>query len=159
MLQNRIVRALVGVVFAKAAVAAGWYLYQKSKHEENNWSKDDQKIDKTPVTHDLSAALKEVEAHKAAKKVAPVNFTPVMKNTVEAVKPKRVRTAAPKKAVTTKVDSEVAPVKKARASRAKVAKDLAPKAEKAPAKTAPKAAAKKVVPKTAKKAPVKKATA
>lgn len=40
MLSNRIVRALVGVVFAKAAVATGWYLYQKSLKEDNFWGKD-----------------------------------------------------------------------------------------------------------------------
>lgn len=79
MLQNRIVRALVGVVFTKAAVAAGWYLYQKSLKDEAQKGKnkglfsDDVNAldtkDSVPV-HDLGPALDQVADYLKAKEKA-----------------------------------------------------------------------------------------
>lgn len=132
---NRLVRALVGVVVAKAAVAAGWYLYQKSTEQENDWKTEgepevkpevkeevksvepvavttDPVVDKAPqVEKTVKPAVKKSTA-RVKKEVAKVEEAPKAKR----VRKPAVKKVAPAPAVETKV-----PAKKATRTRAKKA--------------------------------------
>lgn len=125
---NRLVRTLVGVVVAKAAVAAGWYLYQKSTELENDWRTEGEKetVTPEPVKTEVKETQPEVEATQVApvveKVVKPARKrvkTEVVK-AEEAPKPKakRVRKPVAKKAVEV-VEEVKTPVKKATRTRAK----------------------------------------
>lgn len=74
---NSLVRTLVGVVIAKAAVVAGWYLYQKSTEWENDWMAEEDSLSK-------EAELTEEESSEVSK---PVVESPVKeeKNIVSGV--------------------------------------------------------------------------
>jgi hypothetical protein len=90
---NRLVRTLVGVVVAKAAVAAGWYLYQKSTEKENDW-KTEGETDKPVETKEEVVTPVVVEKTKRVRKpAAKKEVAPVVEE-----KPKRVRKPAAKKA-------------------------------------------------------------
>lgn len=124
---NRLVRALVGVVVAKAAVAAGWYLYQKSTEQENDWKTEGEpevKEDVKPVAVTPAPVVEkapEVEPVKpAVKKTTPRVKKEVVK-AEEAPKAKRVRKPAVKKATPAPAVETKVPVKKTTRSRAKKA--------------------------------------
>lgn len=139
MLTNRIVRALIGVVFAKAAVATSWYLYQKSLKDQESADKEGETgsddlnaLEATPKVHDLSPAISQVEMYVKGKEAGKAEA---------ADKPKRTRRAP--KAVEATPAEAVAPK-----SRRKV--KLAPVGEAAPAEVSsePKKAARKPAAKT-----------
>mgnify|MGYP001271730366 FL=1 len=89
---NRLVRTLVGVVVAKAAVAAGWYLYQKSTEKENDWKTEGEKEKPVEAKEEVVVEkVPEVKSEVTEKVEVPVEE-----------KPKRVRKPVAKK--------EVAPV-------------------------------------------------
>lgn len=142
MLTNRIVRALIGVVFAKAAVATSWYLYQKSLKDNETSDKEGETgsddlnaLEATPKVHDLSPAISQVEMYQKGKEAG--------KTEAEQAKPKRARRAP--KAVEAAPAEVVAPK-----SRRKV--KLAPVGEAAPAEVS-------AEPKKAARKPAAKATA
>lgn len=111
---NRLVRALVGVVVAKAAVASAWYLYQKSTEQENDWKTEGQEDKQNQVQEDKNEVEPveqsipvEVKAKKSVRKTSTKlnqEAKPVVES--EQVKPKRVRTPATKKVDTTTVAKE-----------------------------------------------------
>lgn len=118
---NRLVRALLGVVVAKAAVASAWYLYQKSTEQENDWKTEGQEPVKSednkdqiePVamsTHTEVSKEKSVRTtrNKSTKEKQPVVESEVVKPKRirkpvdgEMVKPKRIRKPATKKSEAT----------------------------------------------------------
>lgn len=115
MLQNRIVRALVGAVFAKAAVAAGWYLYQKSLKNESDWTNKDKKVNDETVKNEAEE-IKSVVVEKAPvikktplKVVSPEVSEKEVK-IKETVKKKPVSKV--KNAVETEDKAKVAPARK-----------------------------------------------
>lgn len=91
---NRLVRALLGVVVAKAAIASAWYLYQKSTENENDW-KTEGESEKSNQTS-VESEVKDVEVTE--EKPAVVD--------TEVVKPKRVRKPVAKKVVLTSEQEE-----------------------------------------------------
>ena len=125
---NRLVRTLVGVVVAKAAVVAGWYLYQKSTESVNDWKtegKTESKTDESVVKTDLEPVTEEViKITKPVRKTKPrVKKEPVQVEALPVAKAKRVRKPVVKK-VTEVVKSEVeteVPVKKVTRNRIKKA--------------------------------------
>ena len=97
---NRLVRTLVGVVVAKAAVAAGWYLYQKSTELENDWKTEGEKeaeaVKPEPTKQEVETPVQPPVVEpvvekvvKPARKAAPKVKKEVAK-TEETTKPKRV---------------------------------------------------------------------
>lgn len=121
---NRLVRTLVGVVVAKAAVVAGWYLYQKSTESVNDW-KTEGKTEESVVKTDLEPVTEEViKITKPVRKTKPrVKKEPVQVEALPVAKAKRVRKPVVKK-VTEVVKSEVeteVPVKKVTRNRIKKA--------------------------------------
>lgn len=140
MLPNPIVRAVIGVVVAKVAVATGWYLYLKSQ-------KDDNTTEDSPKVHDLSGALKEVEETKSKKSaIVKKDVRNVGEKVAAAVKPKRrVATKTPVQespVIEAQVTAKTA-VKKPRKSRAKAVAETPSVEVKVPVKRARKSAAKK----------------
>lgn len=127
MLHNRIVRAVVGVVFAKAAVAAGWYLYLKSQKEENDWSKGDSSAQDT--SHNPSKGAQEVQDYQNGKialsSVTVTTKKPAVKKAAkpEGSKPRKSRAKTTKEvnvAPVETVSEEVkVPAKRARKTAAK----------------------------------------
>lgn len=97
---NRLVRALLGVVVAKAAIASAWYLYQKSTEKENDWKTEgeSEKSNQTSVEE-----VKDVEVTEEKPTVVDT----------EVVKPKRVRKPAAKQVESTS-EQEASKIKKTR---------------------------------------------
>lgn len=164
MLTNRIVRALIGVVFAKAAVATSWYLYQKSlkdnetsEKEGETGSADLNELEATPRVHDLSPALAEVEDYKqasqalknaktsqeAANAQATLDGFKVFDPTVVTqAKPKRVRRTPKANATTETASTEVVAPKSRRKAKLAPVVDTLPTETSAPKKAARKSVAK-----------------
>lgn len=116
MLQNRIVRALVGAVFAKAAVAAGWYLYQKSLKNENDWTNKDEKVNdetvKTEAEEIKSVVVEKAPVvKKAPLKVVPPEVSEKQVKTKETAK-KKEPVSKVKDAVETEDKAKVVPARK-----------------------------------------------
>lgn len=122
---NRLVRALLGVVVAKAAVASAWYLYQKSTEQENDWKTEG----KEPVKVDNKDKIEPVSMSpqtEISKEKQPVVESEVVKPKRiskpvdgEMVKPKRIRKPATKKGESTATKEETQKPKKVRKSVAK----------------------------------------
>lgn len=124
MLSNRIIRALVGVVFAKAAVATGWYLYQKSLEEDNFWGKDRNPFKPEDIKED-SKVQKEVVEEKIEKPIRKSRAKRVVKSeTLEKVPEKKK--SARKIPVVDSIKEEVVVEKKpTRTKKAKIIKSEA----------------------------------
>lgn len=101
MINNRLVRTLLGVVLTKAAVVGAWYLYQAKFDAKDQDFKDgvDKRLDeefgpekestpKAPETEKI--VTKEVKARQAKKEVAPKKVAVVQK----AIKKPRVKAVA-----------------------------------------------------------------
>ena len=111
---NRLVRALLGVVVAKAAVASAWYLYQKSTEQENDWKTEGQE----PVAMSTQTEISKEKQPVVESEVVKPKRTPKLVDS-EMVKPKRIRKPATKKGESTVTKEETPKPKKVRKSVAK----------------------------------------
>ena len=97
---NRLVRTLVGVVVAKAAIVAGWYLYTKSTENENDWKSEGKEPEAKPSK--FVVVTKEETVVESKQEEKPTEAQPLVKKVVTEEKPavkKTVRKPVVKKVV------------------------------------------------------------
>lgn len=112
MARNNLVRALIGVVLAKAAVVGSWYLYQQAvKEEEENKNRNvmgsarggsDLDKNKTDQESSVETSSKATPAKQAVKKAARPAKKAVKKVSTETPAKKAVK-KAPRKTAAKKV--------------------------------------------------------
>jgi hypothetical protein len=106
IMTNRIVRALLGVALAKAAILGSWYLYQKAEKQaqEDKEGKSDDVAVKTEVATEEAEVVAPVAAKKTRARKPAVKAEKVDAPAKKVAAKKTARKPAAKKA-TPKADS------------------------------------------------------